>query len=48
MLGETRRKLLAREFDDQWTANALIEASRRHDQNHSPMKENMKGETGSS
>jgi hypothetical protein len=26
MLGEMRRKLHAREFNDQWTANALIEA----------------------
>jgi hypothetical protein len=33
MLGEMRRKLQAREFNDQWTANALIEAFCVHARN---------------
>jgi hypothetical protein len=33
MLGEMRRKLQAREFNDHWTANALIEAFCVHARN---------------
>jgi hypothetical protein len=33
MLGETRKKLLAREFDDQWCLNALIESFCIHARN---------------